>query len=183
MSEQIAYVGDTTGDEILDVSFYEQEVDGEIKDFIHIKVPGDKTVEVISEVTDQYKRRFARKWEAYKNMQAFDSGTPLAEWEELNEGLRREFVYQGFKFIEQIAGAPDSAFARIQGGFQWRNRAQAFLNRGKKSSEEVIKSQQDEIDLLKQQMTALLEAVGGAKRGKKSKETTQTDAETVESEE
>ena len=188
MSEQIAYVGDTTGDEILDVSFYEQEVNGEVKDFIHIKVPGDKTVEVISEVDDNYKRRFARKWEAYKNMQAFDSGTPLTEWEELNEGLRREFVYQGFKFIEQIAGAPDSAFARIQGGFQWRNRAQAFLNRGKKTSEEVIKQQQEQIDLMQQQMAALLEAVqngnlGEVKRGRKSKETTQTETDKVESEE
>lgn len=183
MSDQIAYVGDTSGDEILDVSFYEQEVEGELKDFIHIKVPGDKTVEVISEVTDQYKRRFARKWEAYKSMQTIDAGTPLAEWDDIPEGLKRELQYQGFRFIEQVAGAPDSAFARIMGGFQWRNKAQAFLNRGKKSSEEVIKNQQDEIELLKQQMSALLEAVGGAKRGRKSKESTQNQEEAVESEE
>ena len=44
MSEQIAYVGDTSGDEILDVTFFEKEVNGEFKDFIQIKVPGDKTV-------------------------------------------------------------------------------------------------------------------------------------------
>ena len=181
MSEQIAYVGDTSGDEILDVSFYEQEVDGVTKDFIHIKVPGDKTVEVISEITDQYKRRFSRKWEAYKQMQSFDNGTPLAEWDDAPEGLRRELAYQGFRFVEQVAGAPDSSFARIMGGFQWRNKAQAFLNRGKKSSEEVINQQQEQIKQLQEQMAAILALNNN--RGRKSKETTEINKELVESEE
>lgn len=182
MSEQIAYVGDTSGDEILDVSFYEQLVDGEPKDFIHIKVPGDKTVEVISEVTEQYQRRFARKWEAYKNMQSYDHGTPLVEWDNVPDGLKRELQYQGFRYIEQVAGAPESAFARIMGGIQWKNKAQEFLNRGKKSSDDVIAQQQKELDELKQQMAALI-AMNSEKRGRKSKETTQTESEKVESEE
>lgn len=188
MSEQIAYVGDTSGDEILDVSFYEQDVNGEIKDFIRIKVPGDKTVEVVSEVTEQYQRRFARKWEAYKSMQSIDTGTPLAEWDDVPQGLRNELAYQGFRFVEQVAGAPDSAFARIMGGWQWRAKAQTFLNRGKKSQEDVIKQQQEQIDLMQKQMAALLEAVqnnnlGEVKRGRKSKESTQTETDKVESEE
>ena len=181
MSEQIAYVGDTSGDEILDVSFYEQLVNGEPKDFIHIKVPGDKTVEIISEVTEQYQRRFARKWEAYKNMQSYDHGTPLAQWDNVPEGLKRELQYQGFRYIEQVAGAPESAFARIMGGIQWKNKAQEFLNRGKKSSEDVIAQQQEQIKQLQEQMAALLAATT-EKRGRKSKETTQTESEKVESE-
>jgi len=192
MSDQIAYVGDTSGDEILDVSFYEQLVDGEPRDFIHIKVPGDKTVEVISEMTDEYRRRFARKFEAYKNMQTYDNGTPLSQWSDVPEGLKRELSYQGFRFIEQVAGAPESAFARIMGGFQWRNKAQEFLNRNKKSesdvANEVIKQQQEQIDQMQRQMAALLEAVqnnnlGEVKRGRKPKESTQTETEKVESEE
>ena len=181
MSDQIAYVGDTSGDEILDVSFFEQEVDGQPKDFIHIKVPGDKTVEVISEVTDNYRRRFARKYEAWKNMQSFDNGTPLSEWNDVPEGLRNELQYQGFRWIEQVAGAPESAFARIMGGIQWKNKAQAFLNRGKKTSEDVIAQQQKELDELKQQMAALIAATQGEKRGRKPKESTQTETEAVES--
>jgi len=179
MSEQIAYVGDTSGDEILDVSFYEQLVDGEPKDFIHIKVPGDKTVEIISEVTEQYQRRFARKWEAYKNMQSYDHGTPLAQWDNVPDGLKRELQYQGFRYIEQVAGAPESAFARIMGGIQWKNKAQEFLNRGKKSSEDVIAQQQAQIEQLQQQMAALLAAT--EKRGRKPKESTQKETEAVES--
>ena len=188
MSDQIAYVGDTSGDEILDVSFYEQLVDGEPRDFIHIKVPGDKTVEVISEVTDEYRRRFARRFQAYKNLQSYDGGTPIQEWEGIPEGLKREFEHQGFRWIEQVASAGENAFARIMGGVQWRAKAQEFLNRGKKSSDEVIKQQQEQIDLMQKQMAALLEAVqngslGEPKRGRKSKETTQTETEKVESEE
>lgn len=182
MSDQIAYVGDTSGDEILDVSFFEKEVNGVAKDFIHIKVPGDKTVEVISEVDETYRRRFARKYESWKNMQSFDTGTPLSEWDDVPEGLRNELAYQGFRWVEQVAGAPESAFARIMGGIQWKNKAQAFLNRGKKSSDDVIAQQQKELDELKQQMAALIAATQGEKRGRKSKESTQIKEEAVESE-
>lgn len=182
MSDQIAYVGDTSGDEILDVTFYEQEVNGEVKDFIHIKVPGDKTVEVISEVTEQYRNRFARKWEAYKNMQAIDTGTPIEQWDDVPQGLRNELKHQGFRFVEQVAGAGDGAFARIMGGWQWRAKAQAFLNRGKKNSDEVINQQAEQIKQLQEQMAALLAATQQP-RGRKSKESTQTEKDTVESEE
>lgn len=182
MSEQIAYVGDTTGDDILDVSFFEKVKGDQVVDYISIKVPGDNTVAITSPVTENYKRRFFRKWEAYKNMQAIDTGTPIAEWDEINEGLKREFAYQGFRFIEQIAGAPDSAFARIQGGFQWRNRAQAYLNRGKKNADEVISEQQAQIDQLQKQMAELMASMA-EKPKRKSKESTQTETEAVESEE
>ena len=182
MSDQIAYVGDTSGDDILDVSFYEQTVNGETKDFIHIKVPGDKTVEVISEVDDNYRRRFARKWDAYKNLQNYDVGTPLADWDDVPEGLKRELQYQGFRFIEQVAGAPESAFIKIMGGVQWKNKAQAFLNRGKKSAEDVISQQQKQIEQLQEQMAAIL-AMSAEKPKRKSKESTQTEPEKVESEE
>lgn len=183
MSEQIAYVGDTSGDEILDVTFFEKIVDGEPVDYINIKVPGDKTVEIKSVATEQYQRRFARKWQAYKNMQSVDNGTPIAEWDDVPEGLRRELIYQGFRFIEQVAGAPDSAFARIMGGFQWRNKAQAFLNRGKKSADDIINQQQEQIKQLQEQMAALLAMNNSDKRGRKSKESTENNKELVESEE
>lgn len=182
MAEQIAYVGDTSGDEILDVRFYENIVDGEAKDYINIKVPGDKTIEVNVEVDEIYKSRFARKWQAYKQMQSIDVGTPISEWDEVPKGLRDELLHQSFRFIEQVAGAPDSAFTRIMGGVQWRTKAQAFLNRGKVNADELISKQQAQIEQLQQQMAALLSATT-EKRGRKSKESTQTNEEVVESEE
>ena len=175
MAEQIAYVGDTSGDEFLDVTFYSKIIDDTEVEFINLKVPGDKTLEIDVEATDDYRKRFGRKYAAYKQMQDA-TGTPIEEWTDAPEGFKRELAYLGFRFVEQIAGAPDSAFTRIMGGIQWRVKAQAFLNRGKVGADDIVKKQQAEIDELKAQMAALL---GDApKRGRKPKETT----ESVESE-
>jgi hypothetical protein len=175
MAEQIAYVGDTSGDEFLDVTFYSKIVDDKEVEFINLKVPGDKTLEIDVEATDDYRRRFGRKYAAYKQMQGMN-GTPIEDWTDVPEGFKRELAYLGFRFVEQVAGAPDSAFARVMGGLQWRVKAQAFLNRGKVGSDDLIEQQQRQIDELKAQMAALL---GDApKRGRKPKET----ADSVESE-
>jgi hypothetical protein len=167
MSDQIAYVGDTSGDEFLDVTFYQKLEDGQEVDFVNIKVPGDKTLEIDEKVTDVYARRFARKYEAYKSLQTM-TGTPIDEWSDVPSGMRREFHYLGFRFVEQVAGAPDSAFARVMGGQQWRYKAQAFLNRGNVGADEIVKQQQEQIAKLQAQMAELL---GDApKRGRKPKE-------------
>lgn len=168
MADEIAYVGDTSGDEFLDVTFYTKIVDEVEVEFINIKVLGDKTVEIDVIADDNYKRRFSRKYAAYKQMQDL-TGTPIEEWSDIPDGFRRELAYLGFRYVEQIAGAPDSAFTRVMGGLQWRVKAQAFLNRGKVGADDVIKQQQAQIDELRAQMQALIEP---AKRGKKPKETT-----------
>jgi hypothetical protein len=85
-------------------------------------------------------------------------------------------AYLGFRFVEQVAGAPDSAFTRVMGGIQWRVKAQAFLNRGKVGADDIVKQQQAQIEQLQAQMAALM---GDApKRGRKPKES----ADEVESE-
>lgn len=167
MSE-IAYVGDTSGDESLDVTFYKNyDVDGNEVDFVRIAILGDKTLTVDTKVEEQHKRRFARKWNAYQGLQAM-TGTPTAEWGDIPETLRNEFIYQGFKYVEQIAGAPDAAFTRIMGGVQWRTKAQGFLNRGKIAESDLVKKQADQIAELQAQMAQLL---GDApKKGRKAKE-------------
>jgi hypothetical protein len=167
MSDQIAYVGDTSGDEFLDVTFYAKIIDSVEVDFVNIKVPGDKTLEIDETVTEMHKRRFARKFSAYKQLQEID-GTPIADWSDVPEGLRRELNYQGFRFIEQVAGAPDSAFARIMGGIQWRVKAQSFLNKDSVVTSDVIKSQQAIIDDLQRKVAMLLDEK--PKRGRPARE-------------
>jgi len=176
MAEQIAYVGDTSGDEFLDVTFYSKIVDGVEVEFVNLKVPGDKTLEIDVEATDEYRARFGRKYAAYKQMQGM-TGTPIDEWSDVPDGFKRELAYLGFRYVEQLAGAPDSAFTRIMGGIQWRVKAQAFLNRGKVGADDLVKQQQAQIDELKAQMAALMK--DAPKRGRKPKET----ADSVESEE
>jgi len=164
MSDQIAYVGDNSGDEFLDVTFYTKLIDGNEVEYINIKVPGDKTLEIDEQVTENYARRFGRKYSAFKQMQGL-VGTPIDEWDDIPNGLKTEFVYQGFRYVEQVAGAPDSAFTRIMGGIQWRVKAQAFLNRGKIPADNLIKQQQQQIEELQRQMSELLAA---PKRGRKA---------------
>jgi hypothetical protein len=166
----IAYVGDTSGDEFLDVTFYEKNHNGKNTVFVNIKVPGDKTLEIDEEATETHKRRFGRKWQMFNSMQTM-TGTPVMEWDDIPDGLKHEMNYLGFKFVEQVAGAPDSAFARVPGGTQWRVKAQAFLNRGKVSADDLIKKQQEQIDVL---IAKMEELTGGAdapaKRGRKPKD-------------
>ena len=65
---------------------------------------------------------------------------------------------------------------------KWKTKAQAFLNRGKKSAEDVINQQQKQIEQLQEQMAAIL-AMSAEKPKRKSKDATQTETEAVESEE
>jgi len=183
MAEEIAYVGDTSGDEFLDANFYTKIINGVEVDFINIKVPGDKTLEIDVEADDSHFRRFPRKYAAFKQMQSM-TGTPIEEWADVPEGFKRELAYLGFKWVEQVAGAPDSAFTRVMGGVQWRVKAQAFLNRGKVAADDVIKAQQSQIDELRAQMAALLAGnvpAVPAKRGRKPK-VEETEAEPADDE-
>lgn len=171
MSEQISYVGETSnGDEFLDVRFYTKIIDDVEVEFINVKVPGDKTLEIDVPVDESHQRRFNRKYNAFKDMR-MASGTPVEDWDDVPDAFKRELKYLGFSFVEQVAGAPDSAFARVMGGVQWRVKAQAFLNRGKLGADHVILKQQREIDELKAQMAALINATqaDAPKRGRKPK--------------
>ncbi len=151
------------GDEILDVQFYSKMVDGQEVDFINIKVPGDKTLEIDEVASEYYQQRFARKYEAFKALQG-QEGTSIDEWPDASPALKRELAYHGFRFVEQVAGAPDSSFQRIMGGTQWRLKAQMFLNRNRVSESEMLKKQQTEIDELRGQLAELVAQKGGRRK-------------------
>jgi hypothetical protein len=178
MSDGISYVGDTGGDAYLDVSFYVGIYENEEHDFIRVGVPGDKSLSIDTIADDQHKRRFARQWEAYKGLKDI-KGTPLDEWLEIAETLRHELAYQGFRYIEQVASAPDSAFARMMGGTQLRVKAKSFLNRGKVDADVIIGQQNEQIAELQEQMKQLMSSMNIApvakQRTRKSSEPTEID--------
>lgn len=165
MSEQINYVGETSGDVYLDVMFYKAIHNGEEADFIKIGVPGDKTITIDTLADDTHKARFKRQYDAYIGYRDI-KGHPIDEWEEIPQTLRTELNYQGFKFVEQIAGAPDSAFARMMGGVQIRTKAQNFLNRGKIDADLVIAKQGEQIKELTEKLEILMQAMNDGKKQK-----------------
>jgi uncharacterized protein YicC (UPF0701 family) len=91
--------------------------------------------------------------------------------------LRHELAYQGFRYIEQVASAPDSAFARMMGGTQLRVKAQSFLNRGKVDADVIISQQNEQIAELQEQMKQLMSSMNIApkQRTRKSSEPTEID--------
>jgi hypothetical protein len=165
MSEEISYVGQTTGDAFLDVQFYKRIHNGQEEDFIRINVPGDKTVSIDTIAEEHHKLRFSRHWQQYENLQKID-GHPIAEWEEIPETLRTDLVYQGFKFVEQLAQAPDSSLMRIAGGTTYRLKAQAFLNRGKRNADEMIDTLVSQNQELTEKLELLMAELNKPKRGK-----------------
>ena len=170
MEQSLVYAEDRpTGDELLNVTFYELVEDGVPVEYINIRCPGDPTLDFHSVLGDDYKARFARRYEAYKSMRG-EGGTPLEDWDELTPNARRDFSYLGFQTVEQIAFAPDSAFSRVMGGISLRLRAQAFLNRGKVSQEETIKRQEQRIADLEAKLTAVLESIPSKLQKKRTEE-------------
>jgi hypothetical protein len=168
MSSEISYVSDQGGDNYLDVTFYQGFWDGQDTDFIRIGIPGDKNVVIDTQATEEYKARFKRQWDAYRGFKDL-KGHPIEEWDEIVDGMKKELAYQGFKFVEQLAGAPDAAFARLMGGTQLRAKARAFLDRGKINSDIVIKEQASQIQELQEKMAILMEALNEKpKRGRKA---------------
>lgn len=165
MSEQINYVGETGSDVYLDVTFYKAIHNGEEADFIKIGVPGDKTIKIDTLADDVHKARFKRQYDAYIGYRDI-KGHPIDQWEEIPQTLRTELNYQGFKFVEQIAGAPDSAFARMMGGVQIRTKAQNFLNRGKIDADVVIAKQGEQIQELTEKLEILMQAMNDGKKQK-----------------
>ena len=182
MAEQISYVGDTGGDAYLDVTFYTGYHEGQETDFVKIGIPGDKTLTIDTIAEDVHKARFSRQWEAYKGFRDL-RGHPVADWDEVPDSLKTELMYQGFKFVEQVAGAPDAAFARMMGGPRIRTQAQAFLNRGKLNADDVINKQADEIQELKDKVQILMDALNAGdkpKRGRKPSASNEDDPATEE---
>ena len=166
MSEQIAYVGETASDAFLDVTFYKGFHNDQETDFVRINIPGDNTVVIDTQAEEQHKRRFARQWQAYSQLKDLN-GTPIADWDEIHEGMKKELAYQGFRFIEQLAMAPDSAFTRIMGGVTLRSKAQTYLANGKMSSDAIISAQADQIKELQEKMNILMDALNEKpKRGR-----------------
>jgi hypothetical protein len=158
MSEEINYVGDTGGDVYLDVSFYKNFFNGEEADFVKISLPGDKTLTIDTIAEPSHKARFKRQWDAYIGYRDM-TGMPISEWDEISESLKMELGYQGFKFVEQVAGAPDQAFARMMGGVQIRTKAQSFLNRGKVDADVVIAKQGEQIQELTEKLDLLMQSM------------------------
>lgn len=154
------------------------------KEFIEIRIPGDKTTVTQREATQQDKVRFEKQYNEFKNGQhQATEGTPLEEWSFLRPSqilpLKAVHVFT----VEQLAELSDTSLQRIGPGVrELQLKARQWLERHKENEQltEALKSRDDEIALLKQQLEAIQKQMnapqadtkpkrGGRPKGSKNK--------------
>lgn len=100
-------------------------------EYIKILVPGQRdTVE--TEVTEQYRQRFAERYRAWKSKGLIaDSGTPISELTWLSVSQKAELQAINLTTLEQLAGMSDATIQRIgMGGQELKARAQRYVDAG-----------------------------------------------------
>lgn len=128
-------------DKKLFVQFYKRAIYSTVKsadagrpiydeiDYVKIVMPGDRTGNVDTEATMEYRHRFSDKWQKYvANQQESVSGTPLETWPVMTVGTVAELKALGIYTVEQLAALSDQQGMNIQGFNRLRLRAQAFLD-------------------------------------------------------
>lgn len=165
-------MGESKGDESLFVRFYVAPVENkaaskeegrpifEDKEYIEIRIPGDRKSAVTRIARQKDIDRFPRHYAAFKNRtseEVEEIGTPLREWTPIPRSLVEEFAYFNIKTVEQLAGVNDGNVQKASGLFEWRQKARDFLERAEAEADgikfDALKTENEE---LKDQVAELL---------------------------
>lgn len=117
--------------------FYEEE-------YIRIIVPGSRDI-LESPLDDQYKRRFASRYKAWKDAKGEEQkveGTILSEVTWLTKSMVAELNAMNIFTVEQLAAVPDNLAVSIMGNQQLRQRARNFVEAAKGEAP-MLKLQQE----------------------------------------
>lgn len=159
-------------DENLLVRFFHKQVQNKLesqaqgrpvfreKEYIEIRVPGQRDVQACRPATYQDKQRFPRHYEAFqKRVEPPSEGMPLTEWPKITRTLAEELSFLNVKTVEQLASMKDANLSRIMGGFGLREQAQKWLEANGKSLEEEERARLNAtIARLESQVAQLLDA-------------------------
>lgn len=100
-------------------------------EFVRILIPGDTKTEMVYRVTDVYKERYPKQYEAFKRSedQRYAVGTPLKHWPPMTPALVRNMEASNVYTVEQLADVSDTQMQHIgMGAREWRDKAKAFLS-------------------------------------------------------
>jgi len=182
MGGESAYAGDSR----LHVTFSRMPVHNALKsaeagrpifdedDYITTRIPGDKFLVTVEKVTETHKRRFPKQWLAYQQgVEQATSGTPLEVWPQVTVSMVATLKASGVTTVEQLAEMSDANGQAFMGYHDLKRKAVAFLEAAKgeavnnKMAAELSK-RDEEIEALKAQMAALMEAQKPATVAKKA---------------
>lgn len=138
----------------------------EDKEYIEIRVPGDRKTEWIGSVKEEHRQRFPRHYAAFKLQQEVPlDGTPISEWAAVTRSQTEELAFAHIKTIEQLAALSDDGLAKSvsMGGFTLREKAQRYLEQAKGNAPmEALAAeaaaQRETIAVLEQQIADLVAA-------------------------
>ena len=132
--------GDGAGDENLFVRFFHHHKEDRRKtleagrpihadkEYIEIRIPGDKDNIYIGPAEQKYINRFPRHYAAFKNKeQEVVIGTPLEAVPWVTKAQIEELKYFGVRSVEQLAGVTDANAQSFVGINSLRDQAKAFL--------------------------------------------------------
>jgi hypothetical protein len=128
----------------------------EDKEMVKIIIAGDNKTEVLEEVNDGHRARFARQYEAFKQKtdQISANGTPLSQWPVMTPALVNNFAGVGIYTVEQLSQMTDSSLqAAGMGAREWKKRAEAFLEQAKDGA--VVQKLAAENEALRNELAGL----------------------------
>lgn len=134
-------------------------------DIEHITIitPGQRDT-LVTEVTDHYRRRFSKRYEAWKARQeAPAEGTPLTEVPWLTKSQIAEFNWMHVKTVEQLVNLSDAVAQKFMDFHKIKARAQRFLDAAKEAAPDLkleaeLAKRDEELAELKAQMATLIAA-------------------------
>ena len=129
-------------DEQLMVKFFYKEVQNKAaslkegrpifrqKEYIEIRIPGKRDAQACRPATYADIQRFPRHHDAFKKrVEAPTEGTPLSEWPVITRSLAEQLAFINVKTVEQLAAIGDAHIGPIMGGYGFRDKAKAWLER------------------------------------------------------
>jgi hypothetical protein len=129
--------------------------------YVEILTPGSRDT-LVTEATEQYRRRFPKQWAAFEARQeAPMEGTPLSEIPWLGRSQVAELNFMNVKTVEQLINMPDNLGQGIMGFQQLKDRAKRFMDAAAGEAvtaklDAKIEEQSMLIDKLQQQVANLL---------------------------
>jgi hypothetical protein len=101
-------------------------------EYVHILIPGDKTLSVFRPVMPSDKARFSTQYARWQQGRGeAQYGTPLAGWPGVTESQRKELEYFNLKTVEQLAGVADNFAGQMMGVMQLKQMAQKYIDASK----------------------------------------------------
>jgi hypothetical protein len=155
------------------LGFKSREAQREIyedREFISIRVKGQDKMEVVREVTEQDKQRFAAQYYRFKQGQEQSKvGTPIERLPGMTPSTIHLYKQNNIKTIEDLCEVADSNLQNLgPGARELQRQAQEFISNGKvanlaleKKVEEQAQALSEAMDLIRAMQAQLAEKKGG----------------------